>query len=40
MWGCETDDEFKFKWSGTREEKQIEGYACSGYIKGVTIRYK
>ena len=41
IFGCGADDEFKFAWSGNnRDNKPVEGYACSGYLKGVTIRYK
>lgn len=39
--GCSADDEFKYQFVGVNEDgKKVRGYACSGYFKGTTIRYK
>lgn len=39
--GCSADDEFKYQFVGVNKDgKTVRGYACSGYFKGTTIRYK
>lgn len=39
--GCGQDDEFSFKWEGVNAEgKTVKGNACSGLLKGTTIRFK
>ena len=41
MFGCSEDDHFSFKWKGVNEDgKEVQGNACSGLLKGTTIRFK
>ena len=41
FWGCGEDDNIQLKWTGTDDKGiRVEGYSCSGLLKGVTIRYK
>jgi flagellar hook assembly protein FlgD len=41
MYGCGEEDNFSFKWKGVNEDgKEVQGNACSGFLKGTTIRFK
>lgn len=40
VFGCSEDDSFATKFSGVKNGKSVKGVACSGILKGTTLRYQ
>lgn len=40
FFGCGKDDEFSMGFQGRKNGVPVEGVLCSGWFKGITVRYK